>query len=196
MALYPIFLKLEGRKVLIVGGGKVAEEKIYAVLRSATDVTVVAPKVSQQIQAWADRGLLRHIPGEYQAGMAREYFLVIACTDSEKINRDIYKEAQEAGVLCNAVDDPGFCDFYAPAVVSRGEFQIAISTGGKSPALAQHVRRKLEQEFGPEYESWVGWLGRMREGIIRVLPRSRKRTELLHLLAQSKPKSSGGPVIG
>ena len=196
MALYPIFLKLEGRKVLIVGGGKVAEEKIYAVLRSATDVTVVAPKVSQQIQAWADGGLLRHIAGEYRAGMAREYFLVIACTDSEKVNRDIYKEAQEAGVLCNAVDDPGFCDFYAPAVVSRGEFQIAISTGGKSPALAQHVRKKLEQEFGPEYESWVGWLGRMREGIIRVLPRSQKRTELLHMLAQSKPKSSGDPVIG
>lgn len=190
MALYPIFLKLEGRKVLIVGGGKVAEEKVYAVLRSATDVTVVAPKVSQQIQAWADRGLLRHIAGEYRAGMAREYFLVIACTDSEKVNRDIYKEAQEAGVLCNAVDDPGFCDFYAPAVVSRGEFQIAISTGGKSPALAQHVRKKLEQEFGPEYESWVGWLGRMREGIIRVLPRSQKRTELLHFLAQSKPSSS------
>lgn len=196
MALYPIFLKLEGRKVLIVGGGKVAEEKIYAVLRSATNVTVVAPKVSQQIQAWADRGLLRHIAGEYRAGMAREYFLVIACTDSEKVNRDIYKEAQEAGVLCNAVDDPGFCDFYAPAVVSRGEFQIAISTGGKSPALAQHVRKRLEQEFGPEYESWVGWLGRMREGIIRVLPRSQKRTELLHMLAQSKPKSSGDPVIG
>ena len=196
MALYPIFLKLEGRKVLIVGGGKVAEEKIYAVLRSATDVTVVAPKISQQIQAWADRGLLRHIAEEYQAGMAQEYFLVIACTDSEKVNRSVYKEAQDAGVLCNAVDDPGFCDFYAPAVVSRGEFQIAISTGGKSPALAQHVRKKLEQEFGPEYESWLGWLGRMREGIIRVLPRSQKRTELLHLLAQSKPKSSGDPVIG
>jgi precorrin-2 dehydrogenase/sirohydrochlorin ferrochelatase len=187
MALYPIFLKLEGRKVLIVGAGKVAEEKIYAVLRSATDVTVVAPKISRQIQAWADRGLLRHVAGEYQDGMAKEYFLVIACTDSEKVNRDIYKEAQEAGVLCNAVDDPGFCDFYAPAVVSRGEFQIAISTGGKSPALAQQVRKKLEQEFGPEYESWVGWLGRMREGIIRVLPRSQKRTELLHLLAQTKP---------
>lgn len=187
MALYPIFLKLEGRKVLIVGGGKVAEEKIYAVLRSATDVTVVAPQVSPQIQAWVDRGLVQHVAGEYQPGMAEEYFLVIACTNSEAANRLIYREAAAAGVLCNAVDDPAFCDFYAPSVVSRGEFQIAISTGGNSPALAQKVRKQLEQEFGPEYEPWVGWLGRMREGIIRALPRSGRRTELLHLLAHNQP---------
>jgi precorrin-2 dehydrogenase/sirohydrochlorin ferrochelatase len=103
------------------------------------------------------------------------------------VNRKVYEEARQAGVLCNAVDDPGYCDFYAPAVVSRGDFQIAISTGGKSPALAQRVRKNLEQEFGPEYESWVGWLGRLREGIIHALPRSQKRTELLHFLAQSRP---------
>lgn len=187
MALYPIFLKLEGRKVLIVGGGKVAEEKIYAVLRSANDVTVVAPEISSRIREWAEAGRLRHIPGEYHCGTAREFFLVIACTDSEAVNRQIYAEAQEAGVLCNAVDDPAYCDFYAPAVVRRGDFQIAISTGGNSPALAQRVRKDLEEKFGPEYESWTGWLGRMREGIVKALPRSRKRTELLHLLAASRP---------
>jgi precorrin-2 dehydrogenase/sirohydrochlorin ferrochelatase len=187
MALYPIFLKLEGRKVLIVGGGRVAEEKIYVVLRSATDVTVVAPKITERIEAWKDRGLVRHLAEEYRAGLAQDYFLVIACTDSEKINRQIYQEAQDAGVLCNAVDDPGYCDFYAPAVVSRGDFQIAISTGGNSPALAQRVRKKLEQAYGPEYGPWVGWLGRVREGVIRALPRSGYRTELLHFLAQGKP---------
>ena len=183
MALYPIFLKLEGRKVLIVGGGKIAEEKIYAVLRSATDVTVVAPEITVRIGSWVERGLVRHIAEEYRPGTAQEYFLVIACTDSEAVNRKIYAEAQRAGVLCNAVDDPGHCDFYAPAVVHRGEFQIAISTGGNSPALAQRVRQKLELDYGPEYESWTGWLGRMREGIIKALPRSQRRTELLHLLA-------------
>lgn len=122
--------------------------------------------------------------------MAPEYFLVIACTDSEAVNRAIYAEAQQAAVLCNAVDDPNYCDFYAPAVVHRGDFQIAISTGGQSPALAQRVRKSLEQQYGPEYESWTGWLGRMREGIIRALPGSRRRTELLHLLAATKPKTS------
>ena len=192
MALYPIFLKLEGRKVLIAGGGKVAEEKIYAVLRSATDVTVVAPKVSEQIRKWVEAGLVQHIADEYSPGMVRQYFLVIACTDSEAVNRKIYVEAQQAGVLCNAVDDPSYCDFYAPAVVRRGEFQIAISTGGNSPALAQRVRKKLETQYGEEYESWTGWLGRMREGIIKALPRSQRRTELLHLIAETKPIRYGG----
>jgi len=187
MALYPIFLKLEGRKVLIVGGGKIAEEKTYAVLRSAKDVTVVAPEITARMQEWRKEGLIQHIAGLYQPGMASAFFLVIACTDSETVNRRVYEEAQTSGVLCNAVDDPSYCDFYAPAVVSRGDFQIAISTGGQSPALAQRVRKALEEDFGPEYASWTGWLGRMREGIIHALPRSRRRTELLHLLAAARP---------
>ena len=196
MALYPIFLKLEGRKVLIVGGGNVAEEKIYAVLRSATDVTVVAPQITDRIHGWVDTGLVRYLAQEYRPGMAAEYFLVIACTDSETVNRAIYAEAQQAGVLCNAVDDPSYCDFYAPAVVHRGDFQIAISTGGHSPALAQRVRKRLERQYGPEYESWIGWLGRMREGIIHALPRSQRRKELLHLLAETRcaPKKATDPA--
>lgn len=191
MALYPIFLKLEGRKVLIVGGGAVAEEKIYAVLRSATNVTVVSPKLTDRIRGWVDVGLVRHLAEEYRPGTVREYFLVIACTDSEVVNRAIYAEAQQAGVLCNAVDDPNYCDFYAPAVVHRGDFQIAISTGGHSPALAQRVRKRLEKQYGPEYESWIGWLGRMREGIIHALPRSQRRKELLHLLAETRETGRG-----
>jgi precorrin-2 dehydrogenase/sirohydrochlorin ferrochelatase len=103
------------------------------------------------------------------------------------VNRAVYQEARESGALANAVDDPGYCDFYAPAVVSRGDFQIAISTGGNSPALAQKVRKSLEQEFGPEYESWAAWLGRMRDAIRSTLPRSENRKELLHLLALCRP---------
>jgi precorrin-2 dehydrogenase/sirohydrochlorin ferrochelatase len=192
MILYPLFLKLEGKKVLIVGGGPIAEEKLFGVLRSATDVTVVAPQVSEKIRAWAEQGLLKHVADEYRPGMVRDYFLVIAGTDSEAVNHAVYQEAKEAGILCNAVDDPQYCDFYAPAVVSRGEFQIAISTGGNSPALAQKVRKELEQNYGPEYESWTGWLGRVRAGLLKALPRSEKRKELLHLLAHTSPPSGGG----
>jgi len=119
--------------------------------------------------------------------MTRGYFLVISCTDSEETNRAVYQEAREFGALANAVDDPSYCDFYAPAVVSRGEFQIAISTNGNSPALSQYVRKKLENEFGPEYESWTAWLGRMRDMMRKVLPRTERRKELLMLLAQCKP---------
>jgi precorrin-2 dehydrogenase / sirohydrochlorin ferrochelatase len=187
MILYPIFLKLEGHRVLVVGGGLIAEQKLEGVLRSATDVTVIAPQITPRIQLWAEQRRLKHVVAQYRPGMAQGYFLVIAATDSEQVNRAVYDEARKSGALSNAVDDPGYCDFYAPAVVSRGEFQIAISTGGKSPALAQSVRKHLEQEFGPEYESWTSWLGRMREAMRRVLPRTERRKELLHLLALCKP---------
>jgi precorrin-2 dehydrogenase/sirohydrochlorin ferrochelatase len=188
MSLYPIFLKLEGHKVLVVGGGLVAEQKIEAVLRSATDVTVISPQITPRIRLWAHQGRIKHLGLEFRPGMTRGYFLVISCTDSEATNRAVYQEARESGALANAVDDPGYCDFYAPAVVSRGEFQIAISTGGNSPALSQHVRKQLEQDFGPEYESWTAWLGRMRDTIRKVLPRTERRKELLMLLALCKPK--------
>jgi precorrin-2 dehydrogenase/sirohydrochlorin ferrochelatase len=197
MFLYPIFLKLEGHKVLIVGGGLIAEQKIEAVLRSATDVTVISPQVTSRIHLWVHQGRLKHVAHEFRPGMTNGYFLVIACTDCEETNRAVYHEARQFGALANAVDDPGFCDFYAPAVVSRGQFQIAVSTGGNSPALAQQVRKNLEQEFGPEYESWTAWLGRMREAIRNALPRSERRNELLHLLALCKPgKLSNQQTLG
>jgi precorrin-2 dehydrogenase/sirohydrochlorin ferrochelatase len=187
MSLYPIFLKLEGHKVLIVGGGLIAEQKIEAVLRSATDVTVVSPQITPRIRLWAHQGRIKHEGIEFRPGMTKGYFLVISCTDSEETNRSVYQEAREFGALANAVDDPEYCDFYAPAVVSRGEFQIAISTGGNSPALSQHVRKQLEENFGPEYELWTAWLGRMRDVMRKVLPRTERRKELLMLLAQCKP---------
>jgi precorrin-2 dehydrogenase/sirohydrochlorin ferrochelatase len=188
MSLYPIFLKLEGHKVLIVGGGIIAEQKIEAVLRSATDVTVVSPQITPRIRLWAHQGRIKYVALDFKQGMTCGYFLVISCTDSEATNRAVYQEARESGALANAVDDPGYCDFYAPAVVSRGGFQIAISTGGNSPALSQHVRKQLEENFGPEYESWTAWLGRMREVMRKVLPRTDRRKELLMLLALCKPK--------
>jgi len=196
MSLYPIFLKLEGHKVLIVGGGLIAQQKIEAVLRSATDVTVVAPQITPRIRLWAHQGRLKHVALPYRTGMAHGYFLVIAATDSDELNRAIYEEARRAGALCNAVDDPGYCDFYAPAVVSRGDFQIAVSTGGNSPALAQSVRKHLEHEFGPEYEPWTAWLGRMREAIRNLLPRNERRKELLHLLALCRPQKVSNNTLG
>lgn len=190
MALYPVFLKLEGRKVLIVGGGAVAEQKIEGVLRSATDVTVIAPQITPRVRDWVRQGRLKHLEREFAPGMAHGYFLVIAATDSEAVNHAAYAEAKAAGALCNVVDDIPYCDFYAPAVVSRGEFQIAISTGGNSPSLAQHVRKDLEAEYGPEYESWTAWLGRMRSALRAILPRDERRKELLKLIALWQPKTS------
>src|ERR1044071_5130409 len=112
MSLYPVFLKLEGRKVLIVGGGLIAEEKAASVLRSRAAVTVVSADATTRIRTWARGGLLRHQAEPYRAGMVHDYFLVIACTESEAVNRAVASEASAGHVLCNVVDDPDYCDFY------------------------------------------------------------------------------------
>ncbi|HLW51426.1 MAG TPA: bifunctional precorrin-2 dehydrogenase/sirohydrochlorin ferrochelatase [Candidatus Angelobacter sp.] len=187
MSLYPIFLKLDQHKVLVVGGGAVAEQKIEGVLRSARDVTVIAPEVTATIARWAADGRIKHMKGEFTAGMAKGYFLVIAATDSESVNRAVYEEAQAAGALANAVDDPDYCSFFAPAVVTRGDFQIAISTGGASPALAQRVRQELELQYGPEYGPWTEWLGRTRSVLRQVLPQGETRKQLIRTLALGRP---------
>jgi precorrin-2 dehydrogenase/sirohydrochlorin ferrochelatase len=158
------------------------------VLRSATDVTVIAPQVTDRIRSWASEGRVKHVAAEYRAGMAQGYFLVIAGTDSEQVNRAVYEEARECGALANAVDDPDYCNFYAPAVVNRGDFQIAISTGGASPALAQHVREELERTYGPEYGPWTAWLGRTRAAFRQALPRGEARKQLIRMLALGGPK--------
>ncbi|HKD45796.1 MAG TPA: bifunctional precorrin-2 dehydrogenase/sirohydrochlorin ferrochelatase, partial [Candidatus Angelobacter sp.] len=129
-----------------------------------------------------------HVASEYSAGMAQGYFLVIACTASEDVNRAVYEEATSYGALVNAVDDPDHCSFYAPAVVSRGDFQIAVSTGGHSPALAQQVRQELEKKYGPEYGPWTTWLGRARALLRQALPPGEGRRQMLHLLAVARPE--------
>jgi precorrin-2 dehydrogenase/sirohydrochlorin ferrochelatase len=121
--------------------------------------------------------------------MARHFFLVIAATESEAVNRAVYEDSRQAGALGNAVDDPAYCDYYTPSVVRRGEFQIAISTGGKSPALAQQMRNNLEQQFGPEFGPWTEWLGRMRTTLRHVLPSGERRKQLLHLIALCRPQA-------
>lgn len=196
MALYPVFLRLEGRKVLVVGGGAVAEQKIEGVLRSATDLTVIAPCVTGRIRCWAEEDRLKHLAQQFLPGMAQGYFLVIAATDSPALNHAVYAEAKAAGALGNAVDDTPYCDFYAPALVSRGELQIAISTGGNCPALAQNIRKNLEIEYGPEYESWTAWLGRIRSTLRAVLPPTQRRKEMLHLIALLRPETFNRPHGG
>jgi precorrin-2 dehydrogenase/sirohydrochlorin ferrochelatase len=109
--------------------------------------------------------------------------LVIAATSSSDLNSQVFNEAQARDVLCNAVDDPENCNFYYPAVVRRGDLQIAISTNGRSPALAQRLRQELEEQFGPEYESWVAELGEAREQLVVSHMDAEARRKLLHELA-------------
>jgi precorrin-2 dehydrogenase / sirohydrochlorin ferrochelatase len=161
-ALFPIFMKLRGRRCLVVGAGTVAEPKITSLLEADASVKVVAPQATEQVQAWARESRIQFEQRPFRESDIEDCFLVVSATNSVQVNTTVYREAEARSVLCNAVDDPDRCDFYYPAVVRRGPFQIAISTAGYSPALAQRLRRELEDQFGPEYAGWVEQLGRER----------------------------------
>lgn len=188
MSLFPMFLKLEGRSALVVGAGSVGEAKIESLLATGASVRVVAPKASPRVRDWAREDRIEWEQREYRPADLAGMFLVIAAAGSAALHKDIFAEAHSRGVLCNCVDEPDRCDFYFPAVVRRGELQIAISTGGLSPALAQRLRKDLEQQFGPEWEQWVAQLGRARDELqsIPMPPEQRKR--LLHQYASLDPK--------
>ena len=189
--LFPMFLKLEGRPCLVVGAGTVAEGKIGSLLLAGATVRVVAPQANAAVLEWARTGVIRWEAREFSPLDLDNVFLVIAATSSNEVNESVFREAQRRDVLCNVVDHPQHCDFYYPAVVRRGQLQIAISTAGESPALAQRLRRELEIQFGPEYESWVEQLGKARSELFArdINPEERRRR--LHELASQPPLAAG-----
>jgi|SRR5579859_365135 len=183
MSLFPIFLKLEGRLVVVVGGGNIAEQKLPSVIRTGARVRLVSPSITAQIAAWVRSREVTWLPKEFAAEDLADAFLVIAATSDAKLNGEVFHAADERRVLCNAVDDIEHCHFYAAAVVQRGDLQIAISTNGKSPALAQRLRKELEAQFGPEYEVWLQWLGAARDSLRASATSSDTSRQLLHELA-------------
>jgi len=166
MKLFPLFLKLEGRPCLVVGAGAIAEGKIAGLLDTGAQIRVVAPQATPQVRAWAEAGKLEWLQRVFQPTDLEGMFLVVATTSSTQVHKQIFAEAQCLGVLCNVVDVPHLCDFYYPAVVRRGDLQIAISTTGESPGLAQRLRKELEEQFGPEYAHWLASLGEARERLM------------------------------
>src|SRR5712671_4827722 len=150
--LFPMFLKLSDRPCLVVGAGTVAESKIASLLEAGGRVRVVAPEATPQVRSWAQSNSIEWRQRSFHPDDLEGMFLVVAATSSTQLQEQIFEEATQRGVLCNIVDVPPLCDFYYPAVVQRGALQIAISTAGQSPALAQRLRKQLEEQFGPEYE--------------------------------------------
>ena len=183
MTLFPIFMKLEGRSCLVVGAGTVGEPKINSLVRAGASVRVVALHATAAVAEWAQAGAITWEARAFNSADLDGTFLVIAATNSSDVNAAIFHQARQRNILCNVVDDPEHCDFYYPAVVRRGDLQLAISTNGQSPALAQRIRRELEMQFGPEYGAWLEELGRARQQLYasKIDPEQRRR--LLHELA-------------
>jgi precorrin-2 dehydrogenase/sirohydrochlorin ferrochelatase len=183
MSLFPIFLKLTARPCVVIGAGNIAESKIESLLRAEASVTVIAPEALPRVREWAESGELIWHQREYVQGDLAGAFLVVAGTATAEVNRAVYTEANTANILCNAVDDPPYCDYYFPSVVRRGELQIAISTAGESPALAQRLRKEINAALPPDTGEWMMELGRLRREVTAVEPIGEPRKALLHQLA-------------
>ena len=184
--LFPMFLKLGGRPCLVVGAGTVAESKIASLIEADARVLVVAPDATPEVRSWAQAKRVEWRQRGFQPSDLDGMFIVVAATSSTELHKQIFQEATQRGVLCNIVDVPELCDFYYPAVVQRGALQIAVSTSGQSPALAQRLRIELEEQFGPEYQEWLEYLGEARDKLQlqQLDPEERKR--LLHELSSQE----------
>ncbi len=183
ISLFPMFLKLKGKRCLVVGAGHVGEPKIEGLLETGAQVRVVALQASPAVREWARAGKIDLELRAFTADDLRDVFLAVVATSSRTLNERIYHEAQVRGVLCNVVDVPDLCDFFYPAVVRRGDLQIAISTAGQSPSLAQKIRQQLEKQFGPGYAAWVAELGATRKLILASSLDKQQKLDLLHSLA-------------
>ena len=183
MSLLPIFVKLRDRLVVVIGGGAIAEGKIEGLFAAEARIRVVAPEVTPGIAKWIAQGTVEWREKTFAPADLDGAFLAIAATSAPGVNAAVFSEAEARGILCNAVDDIEHCHFYYGSVVQRGDLQIAISTNGKSPALAQRLRLRLEKEFGPEYELWLEWLGAARELLRAGDSSADSKKVLLHHLA-------------
>jgi len=166
-AYYPMFLNISGKRCVVVGGGRVALRKVRALLEHRASVEVISPDLCPELIELAEGGQIDTSRRHYQPGDLRKAFIAIAATDNSDINQQVVKEAQSEAVLVNVADDPKNSDFIVPSYAHRGEITIAVSTAGRSPALARKIRTRLEKELGDEYASLAHLIGEVRAEVRR-----------------------------
>jgi precorrin-2 dehydrogenase/sirohydrochlorin ferrochelatase len=186
MGSYPVCLELAARPAVVVGGDVQAEEKVRGLLAAGAVVTVVAPALTAGLGALAASGRLAHRARRYQLGDLEGAFLAVVVDRSRpELTATAFAEARARGVLINTVDDAAHCDFIAPAVVRRGELTVAISTGGKAPALAVRLRQRFERELGEEHARFLEWAGSVRERLAALHPDFEERRSRWYRLVDS-----------
>jgi len=188
---FPAFLDLRGRRCLVAGGGPVAERKVLALLDCGARVLVVAPAVTPALAVLARTSVVEHRARKLRKSDLRGCALAIAATAVDDVDAMVAEVGRRRRVLVNVVDRPALCDFIFPSVVRRGALQIAVSTSGRSPALAREVRRKVETLIGPEYEALVE-----RVGIARRHARSVARTPAERVSAGERVLALARPTLG
>jgi precorrin-2 dehydrogenase/sirohydrochlorin ferrochelatase len=201
MGYLPIFMNLDGRRCVVVGGGEVAERRVAALLEAGARVCVISPKLTAELQRLASTNAVEHLAREWKPGDLKDCLLAFAATDDLRVHRATAAEARAFRVpinvadqpeLCDFItpsvevaDQPELCDFITPSVVRRGELQIAISTSGASPALASRIRRDLQVTIGPEYETVTQIMRAARSYVRKRQQDSRERARILQAIAAS-----------
>jgi len=180
---YPLLLDLKNKKVVVVGGGCVAERKVLGLLSAGALVKLVSPEATETLVKMASDGLIDHIAKAFIPEDLDGAWLVISATDDSGVQELVYKETLSRRIFCNVVDQPEFCSFIVPSIVRRGDLCLSISTGGRCPALAQRLRKELGHSIGPFYGDYVSLLGELRQLIIRSYEDPATRKELCHSLA-------------
>ncbi|MCZ8513326.1 bifunctional precorrin-2 dehydrogenase/sirohydrochlorin ferrochelatase [Paenibacillus filicis] len=178
---YPVMLDLKGKPCIVIGGGAVAERKTASLLEAEAEVTVVSPECTEQLNAWADAGVIRCHKAEYSEGLPElaDAVLIFAATDRSDVNERVRREAAALGKLVNAADDGGEGGFILPAVVRRGRLTLAVSTGGASPGLASRLRSQLEETFDDAYEPYLDLLYRLRTMLQSQVALPRERQQMM-----------------
>lgn len=183
--LFPVFLNLEGKPCLVIGGGLVALRKIESLLECGAVVSLVSPVIEEGILKLVESGNLIWRQGTVEVQDLDNKFMVFIATNNQEVNQQVVEWCRERRVLVNAVDDPPNCDFYVPAIVRRNSLQLAISTEGKSPFFARRFREQLEQMIGPEYGEFVDMLGEIRDKIKAAVPDIKQRKLIFERLVDS-----------
>jgi precorrin-2 dehydrogenase len=166
---YPVMMNLNGRQVIVVGGGRVAARKVASLLESGARVTVISPELGTQLEKLAETGDISWLPETFDEAILDRYpetALVFGTTDHREINIKIHEAAAARKIPCNIADVPDLCTFIVPAVITQGDLMIAVSTGGSSPALARRIREDLENRFGPEYAAMTKLMGELRKLVL------------------------------
>lgn len=184
MRYFPVFLDLKRRLCVVVGGGKVAERKIRSLLKAGARVKVVSPQLTPSLSRLKEKGKVTHIPRSYRGRALDGAFLAIAATDDRTTNERVFRDGNKKGILINIVDDPSHCNFIVPSVVKKGDLLIAISTSGKSPALARILRRKLEKEIGSNYPFMLKFLSAVRKKLFSRRLGQRENQKIFRRLLQ------------
>jgi siroheme synthase-like protein len=185
MDYYPIFLNLQNRLCVVIGGGKVAEGKVDGLLAAAARVRVVSPALTPSLEQLARDQRIEHIQRAYKPGDLAEAFLAISATDERTVNEQVWQEANARNLLVNVVDDTPHCNFIAPSILRQGDLAVAISTSGKAPALAVRLREQIAPLVGPQHARFLELAGSLRERLAAQRPSFAERRALWYQLVDS-----------